>query len=190
MKIDTSVIDGYESMSAEDKLKALENFNLPDPDYTGYVKKETFDKTASDLAKAKKELSAKMSEEEKKAAETAQAQKDLEEKYNALLHESEVSKSKAKLVALGYDEKLADDTAEALVNGDMEKVFANQKKHQEALEKSIRADALKQTPKPQGGGNGSDTMTLAKLRAMPVEERMKYHNEHPEEYNELYAKGE
>ena len=36
-KIDVSKIEGYAEMSAEDKLKALEAFDIPDPDYSGYV---------------------------------------------------------------------------------------------------------------------------------------------------------
>ena len=66
-------------------------------------------------------------------------QKELEEKYNKLLRESAVSKNKAKLVALGYEESLADETAEAMADGNLEKVFANQKKHLTSFEKRIRA---------------------------------------------------
>ena len=89
----------------------------------------------------------------------------MQSKYEKLLHDSEVSKNKAKLLALGYEEKLADDTAEAMVTGDLEKVMANQKKHLEAVEKKVRAEALKDTPKPTGDGD-SKTMTLEKLRGM------------------------
>ena len=46
-QIDTSKIEGYENMTAEEKVKAFESFNIPDPDYSGYVKKEVFDKKAS-----------------------------------------------------------------------------------------------------------------------------------------------
>ena len=54
--IDTSKIEGYADMTAEEKVKALEAYTIADPDYSGYVKKDVFDKTASDLAKAKKDL--------------------------------------------------------------------------------------------------------------------------------------
>ena len=56
MKIDVKKIEGYKDLSLEDKLKALESFEIPDPDYSGYVKKDLFDKTASELAEKKKEL--------------------------------------------------------------------------------------------------------------------------------------
>ena len=70
--IDTSKIEGYEEMTPEDKVKALESFNLPDPDYSGYIKKDTFDKTASELAQVKKDLKARMSEDELKEKERAE----------------------------------------------------------------------------------------------------------------------
>lgn len=60
---------------------------------------------------------------------------------------------------MGYEEKLADATAEAMADGDTEKVFANQKKHLENVEKKVRAEALKDTPKPTPDGD-SKTMTL------------------------------
>ena len=59
-KIDVTQIEGYAEMSAEDKLKALEGFDIPDPDYSGYVKKDVFDKTASELAGVKKQLKDKL----------------------------------------------------------------------------------------------------------------------------------
>ena len=68
--IDTSKIEGYENMTAEEKVQALESFSIADPDYSGYVKKEVFDKTASELAQSKKDLKARMSDEEKQKVET------------------------------------------------------------------------------------------------------------------------
>ena len=40
MKIDFSSIEGYESMTAEEKLAALEAMDIPEPDYSGWVKKD------------------------------------------------------------------------------------------------------------------------------------------------------
>lgn len=187
MKIDVTKIDGYESMSAEEKLKALEEFevDVPEPDYTGYVKKEVFDKTASELAEKKKELRDKLSTDEAEKLKEKEERDKLQADYEKLLHETAVAKNKSNLLALGYDEKLADETAEAMANGDLDKVMANQKKHLESFEKKIRAEALKDTPKPTGDG-GSDTMTLDSLRKMSSSERLAFSQQHPEEYRELY----
>jgi hypothetical protein len=187
-KVDITKIEGYESMTTEEKIKALEAYEIEDvqPDYSGYVKKDVFDKTASELAGVKKQLKEKMTDDEAAKQKEQEEREELQSKYEKLLHDSEVSKNKAKLLALGYEEKLADDTAEAMVTGDLEKVMANQKKHLEAVEKKVRAEALKDTPKPTGDGD-SKTMTLEKLRGMSPSERYTYSQEHPEEYKELYG---
>lgn len=185
-KIDVTKIEGYSDMTPEQKLAALEGYDVPDPDYTGYVKKDVFDKTASELAAKKKELTEKMTEDEQKKLKEQEERDELQSKYEKLLHESEVSKFKAKLLGMGYEEKLADDTAEAMANGDSEKVFANQKKHLEAVEKKVRAEALKDTPKPTGDGE-SKSMTLDKLRKMSPQERYDYSVKNPEEYKTLYT---
>lgn len=185
-KIDVTQIEGYAEMSTEDKLKALEEFELPAPDLSGTVKKELFDKTASELAAAKKQLKEKMTEDEAAKQKEKEEREELQTKYDALLRESSISKNKAKLIALGYEEALADETATAMVDGDSDKVFANQQKHLTAVEKRVRAEALKDTPKPAPDG-GSDTMTLEKLRSMSPDERYQYSVEHAEEYKELYG---
>ena len=185
-KIDVTQIEGYAEMSAEDKLKALEGFDIPDPDYSGYVKKDVFDKTASELAGVKKQLKDKMTDDEAAKQKEQEEREELQSKYDKLMRESEISKHKAKLLGLGYDEKLADETAEAMADGDMEKVFANQKKHLDSVEKRVRADALKDTPKPTPDGD-SKTMTLEKFRKLSPAERAAFFEEHPEEYKELYG---
>ena len=186
MKINTDKIQGYADMTMEEKLKALESYELAEPDYTGYVKKEVFDKTASDLAESKKQLREKMSADEIKAKEDAEKQEKLQSDYDALLKKVSISENKAKLLALGYEDKLAGETAEAMTEGNLEKVFANQKKHLEAIEKKIREDVLHNTPKPEGG-NSSSTMTKEKLRGMSANERYEYSQKHPDEYKQIYG---
>ena len=186
MKISTEKIEGYKDMTLEQKLAALESYELEEPDYTGWVSKEVFDKTASELANSKKQLREKMSAEELKAKEDAEKMEALIKERDALLREKTISGHKAQYLALGYDEILATETAEALANGELDKVFANQKKHNESVEKKIRADVLKETPKPEGG-NGSETITKEIFSKMSIAEQYKYSMEHPEEYKKLYG---
>lgn len=186
MKINTANIKGYNDMTLEEKLKALEDFEVAEPDYTGYVKKEVFDKTASELADSKKQLREKMSADEIKAKEDAEKQEKLQSDYDALLRKVALSENKTKLLGLGYDDKLAGETAEAMLDGNLDKVFANQKKHLEAVEKKIREDVLHNTPKPEGG-NSSNTMTKEKFRAMSANERYEFAQKNPEEYKQIYG---
>ena len=186
MKISTEKIEGYKDMTPEQKLAALESYEIDEPDYSGYVSKEVFDKTASELANSKKQLREKMTAEEIKAKEDAEKMEALIKERDALLREKTLATYKANYLTLGYDEDLALATAEALANGELDKVFANQKKHNESVEKKIRADVLKGTPKPEGG-NGSDTITKEKFSKMSIAEQYKYSVEHPEEYKQLYG---
>lgn len=154
MNIDTSTIEGFEGMTAEQKVEALLKVEVPEKvDLAGYVKKDLFDKTASELAEAKKAAKAKMTEEEAAAAERDAKWAEMEAKLKELETEKTISTYKASYLAMpGFDEKLAEDTAKALAEGDMKTVFANQQKASAAHEKKLRAEMVKQDPKPDGAG--------------------------------------
>ena len=184
-KIDVSKIEGYADMTPEQKIAALEAFETADPDYTGWVKKDVFDKTASELAAKKKELNAKLSEDEQAKLKEQEEREKLQKAYDELLRENQIAKFKNELLGMGYDDKLAADTAEAMASGDTAKVFANQKKQMEIVQKNARAEALKHTPKPQPDGD-SKTMTLDAFRKLSPQERYAFSENHPEEYKALY----
>jgi len=190
MKIDVTKIEGYEEMSPEDKLKALESFDIevPEPDYTGYVRKDIYDKTASELSEKKKELREKMTEDEAAKQAEQEERETLQANYDALLHKVTVSENKAKLLGIGYEESLASKAAEAMAKGDLDSVMKYQKQHLDAFEKKIRGEVLKGTPKPTGDGE-SKSMTLEKLRSMAPGERLRYSQENPDEYKHLYSGG-
>ena len=187
MNIRDLLKDAYkEGMSVEDIEKALESIELPNDNSTEVDRLKTaLSKSNSEAAELKKQLREKMTAEELKEKEDAEKYEALVKERDALLREKTISGHKANYLALGYDEKLAAETAEAMANGEIEKVFANQKKHNEALEKRIRADVLKETPKPEGG-NGSETITKEIFSKMSIAEQYKYSVEHPEEYKKLY----
>lgn len=176
-------IENYENMTPEEKLAALEAY---EPDMSGFVSKATFDKTASDLAAAKKSLKEKMSEEEAKAQKEAEERAELVARLEQLEHEKAVNGYVNSYLSMGYDEKTAKSSAEALAKGDMETVFANQKTHNENREKAIRAELLKETPRPEGGSPDSG-MTLEKFKKMSDKERYDFSVENPDQYKTLYG---
>ena len=188
MKIADLLKETYkEGMTLEEIETALADIDLPTDNSAEIDRlKNALSKSNSEAAEMKKQLREKMSAEELKAKEDAEKWDAIIKERDALLREKTISEHKSKYLALGYDEKLANDTAEAMANGEIDKVFAYQKKHLEAVEKKIRADVLKETPTPEGG-NGSDTMTKEKLRGMTAGERYEYSLSHPEEYNKLYG---
>nr|DAN86598.1 MAG TPA: protein of unknown function (DUF5446) [Caudoviricetes sp.] len=189
MKIDVSTIEGYADMTPEQKVAALEAAETPDPDYSGYVSKDIYDKTASELAAKKRELRQKMTDDEAAKEKEKEERERVEKEYADLKRKTAISENKAQLIAMGYDEKLAEETAEAIVDGDTAKVLANQKKNLDAYGKKVRTEALKDTPKPAGGDGDGNTMTLAKLREMSLQDRFEFSKNHPEEYQNLYEGG-
>lgn len=188
MNIKDLLKDAYkEGMTIDEINAALEGIEMPTDNSAEVEKlKRDLSKSNSEAADYKRQLREKMSADEIKAKEDSDKMVELQSKYDALLKESEISKNKARLLALGYEDKLATETAEAIVSGEIDKVFTNQKKHLDSVEKKIREEVLTSTPRPTGG-NGSETMTLEKFRKMPIEEQFKFSKEHPEEYKTLYG---
>ena len=166
MEIKDLLKDAYkEGMSVEDIENALKGIDLPTDNSAEIDRlKAALSKSNSEAADYKKQLREKMSTEEAKAKEDAEKMEELQKKYDELLKESNISKNKARLLALGYDDELAAETAEAMANGETDKVFANQRKHLDSVEKKIREDALKGTPKPTGGsGKGKSAEDILKI---------------------------
>ena len=188
MKLKDLLKDAYkDGMTAEEIEAALEAVEIPD-DQSAEIErlKNANSKLSSENAEWKRKHRDALSEDERKAQETAERMKQLEEQNAALLRESGVAKHKAKFLAMGYDEALANDAAAAMVDGDTEKLFTYQQKHQEALEKKIRADALKGTPKPVPN-KADGAMTLEKLKKMSAQERLEFSEQNPDEYKTLYG---
>ena len=69
MKVDTSKINGYSEMSAEEKLAALESFEIEVPNGDGEIEKlkAALSKSNSEAAEYKRQLRAKQTDEEAKA---------------------------------------------------------------------------------------------------------------------------
>lgn len=153
-KIDTSKIEGFDAMTPEQKLEALQGFDFPDPDYSGYVKKDLYDKAASDAASWKKKHNALLSEEEQKKQEEGEKWANMEKELEGLRKEKTVSQYTAQLLKQGYDEKLAAATAAAMESGDMATVFANNQKFLDGYAKKVIAEKLKGTPRGADGGTG------------------------------------
>ena len=190
MKLDVSKITGFDAMSDEEKVKALLGMDVPDAvDMSLFVEKNVADKYASEAADWKKKYNSKLTEDEARREAEAEKNREMEEKYNALLKKTAIAENTSKYLKLGYDESLAKETAEALFNGDMDKVFANGEKYKADLEKKIKADVLKSTPKPEGAGSGKAAITKEQFNAMGYSERIKLKTENLELYNKMMNGG-
>ena len=162
-KIDTSKIEGYAEMTPEQKLAALEGYEYEDHSEELERQKAAVSKANGEAAEWKRKHTALLSEEEKKKQEDADKLASMEEELAELRKGKVVSDYKAKFVAQGYSEELADETAKALADGDMTKVFANQQKFLADYAKGVKAEALKGTPKPPAGGSSTDVDFAKKI---------------------------
>lgn len=185
-KIDTSKIANYDTMSAEEKLAALEAMELDEPDYSGWVKKDVFDRASSELAGYKKQLRDKMTEEEAAKAKAAEDMATIMSELETLRAEKAVSEYTTQFMGIGYDEALAKATATALQKGDVTTMFKNHAKFVVEREKSLKAELLKGTPTPPAG-EGSKGMTREEFSKLTLDEKAKFAAENPEKYKEFYS---
>lgn len=167
MAFDWTAVEGYrEDMSSDEKLALLENYTPPTPEPApdpkpevkpdprpGYIPKKDFDKVSSELAAAKKQLRSKMSEDEQREADRLAEMEAKDTELAALRREKQLSSHKASFLGQGYDEALAEEAATAMVDGDMDAVFAAMKKFNAANEKAMRARILAETPTPPASDN-------------------------------------
>ncbi len=158
MKINTANIKGYAEMTVEQKLASLEAFEYDDNSAELERMKNAVSKANSEAADWKKKHNALLSEDEQKKQKDAEAIADMQKELEMLRKDKTVSDYTAKYIALGYDKDLASETAKAMADGDMAKVFENGEKHKSAMEKKIKEDLMNKTPKPGGAvGNVKQT---------------------------------
>lgn len=117
--------------------------------------KAALSKANSEAADYKKQLRTKQTDDEAAAAAKKEEHDRLVQENADLKRSMALSERKAKLLAMGYNESLADETAAAMVDGDMDKVMANQSKYLEVQKKNIQADAMRKTPRPAAGDDGN-----------------------------------
>ena len=166
MKIDTTKITGYAEMSAEEKLKSLEDFEIEAPkDNSAEVNnlKEALSKANSQAAEWKRQFREKQTEQERAEAERAEREKAVEEELRNLRRDKAVSGYVAQCLALGYDKDLALRAAEAMADGDAATVLACQQDFLDNKKKELEAAALgKQPPitpgKPPKGESDDDKL--------------------------------
>lgn len=149
-KIDVSAIQGYSEMSAEDKLKALEEyeFETPAPKENDEVTKlkAALSKANSDAAEWKRQFREKQTEAERAEAERKEHEAAVEDELRTLRRDKSVSGYVAQYLALGYTQELALKAAEATADNDAATIMSCQQKYIEAKTKEIEAAALNKQP--------------------------------------------
>lgn len=156
--------DAYkEGMTFEEAEVALKAITPPDSGGADLTKlKADLAKANAATAKYKEQLRNKQMADEAAAAAKQEEYDKLAQENAELKRSMALAERKAKLLAMGYEEKLAENTAAAMVDGDMDTVLTNQSQYFEAQKKAILADKMKQTPRPKQGAEGTGGMDYQK----------------------------
>lgn len=173
MKIDVSRIEGYEQMSAEDKLKALEayEFEAPKADNEEVNKlKSALSKANSDAAEWKRQFREKQTEQERAEAERAEREKAVEDELRTLRRDKTVSGYVAQCLSLGYNKELALKAAEAMADNDAAAIMSCQQEFLEAKQKELEAAALGKQPTLTPG-----TPPTAKQAEQEVDDKLRHY---------------
>lgn len=183
MKLKDLLKESYrENMTVEEIEAALDGVDIDTSEVERL--KNALTKSNSEAAEYKKQLRAKQTDDEAKEAERAREIASMKEELESLKQEKVVSEYTSKYLSLGYDEILAKETASAFAKGEMDTVFANQKKHAEAFEKKLRADILKEGSEPPAGTDNAPVTKEAFLK-MGSKEQYEYIQRNPNWKDEL-----
>ena len=185
--LDTSKIEGYAEMSAEEKVKALEALEIEDNAAELERYKNATTKANSEAAEYKRKLKALEEKASQGSSDTEKQIADLKEQIETLNREKSISERTASFLKIGMSEDIAGKCSEAFTNGDSEAFFAAMGSFITEHDKAFKAELLKSTPRPGSEGGKAPEMTKEKLKKMSLEERMAFANEFPDEYNKIYG---
>lgn len=147
--------------------------------------KNAIDKSRSENKSLTEQLRARMSVDEQAEIDRKEAEEQQKEYIASLERFKKVAEAQARYALQGMDKELAEQAAEAEINGDMDALASIQKKYTEQALKKAEAEWIKSRPQVSAGGTGSVNVTQEQFNAMGVIERSKLFNEHPDVYNAL-----
>lgn len=177
-----------EAENAETEVTEPENAELARLRAEFAKQKAALDKATKEAGDYKKQLRAKQSAEEIAAEETKALQESMQAELAQLRKEKAVAATTAKVMPLVGDNDVAAQIAEFLYGAeDTEAALNALQKAWTAKEKALRLEYGK-IPAPGVGAGDGPLLTLEQLNAMKFPERVKFANEHPDEYNRLMGR--
>lgn len=148
-KIDPSKIEGFDNLSADEKVAALLNQEIEveqtEPaDVTRL--KTSLSKANSEAAEYKRLLREKQTEAERAEAERAEKDREREELLKSLLEEKRVSTYKSQLMAAGVDQDTADLMAKSLPEGVSDEYFLATKSFLDNQRQKLLTESINKQP--------------------------------------------
>ena len=150
--------------------------------------KAALDKATKEAAESKRALRAKQSAEEAAAEEAKEAAEARDKELAELRKKFAVAETSKKVMGFVGDEATANTVAEYLYGAeDVDAALTAFQKAWTAKEKALRLEYGK-IPAPGVGGSDGPTMTKAQLDGLNYMDRLRFANEHPDEYNKLMGR--
>lgn len=146
--------------------------------------RKTIENLTKENADKKRELAAKMTEQEKAEAERAERDAAIIAELETLRKEKALSEGKATFLSLGMSDEQAKSASEAFLGGDIAKFSTAFSAYMKAHDEAVEAARVKGAPKPPVGG-ATKSYTREDLGKMSYAEREKLYTEQPEVYAEL-----
>ena len=149
-KVDPSKIDGFDKMTADEKVAALlgQEIEVDAPlESSEVIKlKNAYNKACEEAGNYRKQLREKQSEAERAEADRAEQYKALQDELASYRNKERVSSYKAQLMAAGIDPDTADLMAKSLPEGVSDEYFQATKSFLDAQRKNAEIAALGKQP--------------------------------------------
>ena len=149
-KVDPSKIDGFDKMTADEKVAALlgQEIEVDAPlESSEVIKlKNAYNKACEEAGNYRKQLREKQSEAERAEADRAEQLKAMQDELASYRNKERVSSYKAQLMAAGIDPDTADLMAKSLPEGVSDEYFQATKSFLDAQRKNAEIAALGKQP--------------------------------------------
>lgn len=148
-RIDVSKIEGFDTMSTEEKLNALLGLEIEEPkkdDAEINHYKQLISKANAEAADYRKQLRDKQTEAERAEADRLEQERTLREELNGYKTRERIATNKARLMSAGVDEKNADIMAKMLPEGVEAEYFDAVKSMIESQIQTAKTSALNSQP--------------------------------------------
>ena len=145
--------------------------------------KQAVTNASADASKYKKALQERQTAEEKAETERNEREAAKDRELQELRNERNIANHKAQFVSIGFDDVLAQESAEALNSGDTAKVFDGIRRFIETHDKLMAEKAIMNNP-TLPGGNTPHTTTREEFKNMGYREMVAFKQEHPDLYKE------
>ena len=164
-----------DTASLEARIKQLESENVK--------LKQAQTNASADASEWKKKYQAKLSEEEKAKEDQENAAAAMQKELEELRNEKNIANHKAQFISVGFEDALALEAAQALNNGDADKVFDALRKFITTHDKQLRENAFRSNP-TLAKGETTKAISKEQFDKMGYSERVEVFEKFPDLYNE------